>query len=78
MPKVELGTFGVVAGEELEIKNKNLPAGGALSWQCFLRLGRLVKINKLKSKAGSPPGFWAPALVVAARMAPDPVGLAEF
>jgi hypothetical protein len=50
MPKVELGTFGVVAGEELEIKNKNLPAGGALSRQYFLRLGpslgRLVKINK--------------------------------
>jgi hypothetical protein len=29
MPKVELGTFGVVAGEELKIENKNLPVGGA-------------------------------------------------
>jgi hypothetical protein len=29
MPKAELGTFGVVAGEELKIENKNLPARGA-------------------------------------------------
>jgi hypothetical protein len=29
MPKVELGTCGVVAGEELKIENKNLPVGGA-------------------------------------------------
>jgi hypothetical protein len=38
MPKVELGTcFGVVAGEELNIENKNLPVG-----VCFLRLGLVV------------------------------------
>jgi hypothetical protein len=29
MPKVELGTFGVVAAEELKIENKKLPVGGA-------------------------------------------------
>jgi hypothetical protein len=29
MPKVELGTFGVVDGEELKIEEKTLPVGGA-------------------------------------------------
>jgi hypothetical protein len=29
MPKVELGTFRVVAGEELKIEIKNLAVGGA-------------------------------------------------
>jgi hypothetical protein len=29
IPKVELDTLGVVAGEELKIENKDLPVGGA-------------------------------------------------
>jgi hypothetical protein len=38
MPKVELGTFGVVAGEELKKKMKKKAPGGG----CFLRLWRVV------------------------------------
>jgi hypothetical protein len=48
MPKVELGTFGVVAGENLKIENKKLPAGGAFCvlgvlWSGARSLDRLLQ-----------------------------------
>jgi hypothetical protein len=53
MPKVELGAFGVVAGEEL----KKIPGGG-----CFLRLGVVVPRYLLAScpKKSSPPAAPSP------------------
>jgi hypothetical protein len=51
MPKVELGTCGVVAGEELKIENKNLPVGGLLFayWACC---GGLSQMSALIADIG--------------------------
>jgi hypothetical protein len=54
MPKVELGTFGVVAGEELNTENKNLPVVGGVGG-AFCVFGVLCPITFLRE---APPAAW--------------------